>query len=376
MSQNIASLVTANGILLFIDGTQFTVGNDHINFSKIKDAIKARDYAGIPALADVTTSVRNWLGNEFELRGDMVHLDGVPFSAEITTKVLSMIEHGADADPLYAFLRKVRANPSKTAQDELLLFCVANGFMIHEDGDLIAYKSVRGNYTDIHSGKFNNAVGEIVTMLRHTVDDNRDHTCSTGLHFASYQYASTWAGQIDGTSRRLMVMKINPADVVSIPSDYNNEKGRCARYEVISEITSGERLPKREVYATEQLRDPQSRAEENDSIKALTARLAAEARARHEATNKAVTARIAASAAEERARTEATNKEITRKRTVISKYESELCELEDRAEQIRNLGGKMSTDHAERMAQLEDYIDKIECEIDDLQNRYMTRSQR
>ena len=39
-----------------------------------------------------------------------------------------------------------------------------------------------------------------------------------------------------------MVLKINPRDVVSIPNDYNNQKGRCCRYEVIDEVpqaTSG-----------------------------------------------------------------------------------------------------------------------------------------
>jgi hypothetical protein len=32
-----------------------------------------------------------------------------------------------------------------------------------------------------------------------------------------------------------MILKINPADVVSIPSDYNNTKGRTCRYEVVGE---------------------------------------------------------------------------------------------------------------------------------------------
>jgi hypothetical protein len=32
-----------------------------------------------------------------------------------------------------------------------------------------------------------------------------------------------------------MIVKINPADVVSIPSDYHNAKGRACRYEVIGE---------------------------------------------------------------------------------------------------------------------------------------------
>lgn len=359
MTKNIASLVTANGILLFIDGTQFTVGNDHPNFNRIKDAIKVRDFASIPALADIVTSVRNWLNNgqDFELRGDQVYLNGVPFSREITNKVLSMIEAGANAEPLYAFLRKVRSNPSKIAQDELLLFCVANGFMIHEDGDIIAYKSVRGNYTDIHSGKFRNAVGDVVTMERGQVDDNRDRTCSTGLHFASHEYASSWAGSIDGVNRRLMVMKINPRDVVSIPSDYNNQKGRCCRYEVISEIKGGNRLPQREVYTNRDL---------GVVTQAERERNAREVQAERDRKAREVADRIARDRDEARVKLTA---EIQRKRGVIRKYEDELTELQERVEQIESLGGHAGADIEDRIETLEEYVEKIEGEIEALQTR-------
>ena len=36
-----------------------------------------------------------------------------------------------------------------------------------------------------------------------------------------------------------MIVKIDPADVVSIPVDYNNSKGRCCKYEVIAEHFNG-----------------------------------------------------------------------------------------------------------------------------------------
>ena len=34
-----------------------------------------------------------------------------------------------------------------------------------------------------------------------------------------------------------MILKINPANVVAIPADYNNTKGRCCEYEVAGEYT-------------------------------------------------------------------------------------------------------------------------------------------
>lgn len=37
-----------------------------------------------------------------------------------------------------------------------------------------------------------------------------------------------------------MIVKINPADVVAIPSDYNNAKGRTWRYVVVGELDSNQ----------------------------------------------------------------------------------------------------------------------------------------
>jgi hypothetical protein len=277
MSKHIASLVTESGVLLFVGADRYVIGNDHPNFARIKDAIAVGDYDAVADLADIRSAVRKWMasGHEFALTDDLIHLNGIPFSNAVTDKVLKMIDAGNTPDPLFNFLRKVRENPSATAQDELFLFCVANGFMIHEDGDIIAYKSVRGDYTDIHSGKFNNTVGSVNVMPRFQVDDDRTRTCSNGLHFASYEYASTWAGAIDGVSRRLMVMKIHPRDVVSIPNDYNNQKGRCARYEVIAEI--GGRnispLPKQEVYTDSDLGRGDNSAVKYDELKMEIAHL-------------------------------------------------------------------------------------------------------
>jgi hypothetical protein len=67
-------------------------------------------------------------------------------------------------------------------------------------------------------------------MERHEVDDNKDRTCSSGLHFCSKDYLNSFGGE------RVVIVKINPRDVVSIPSDYNDTKGRACRYEVVGEI--------------------------------------------------------------------------------------------------------------------------------------------
>jgi hypothetical protein len=108
-----------------------------------------------------------------------------------------------------------------------------NSLPITPDGCFLAYKKVRNDYLDIHSGTMNNSVGQVVSMERNEVDDDKDRTCSAGLHFCSQDYLPHFG---NGYDNRVVILKINPRDVVSIPSDYNNAKGRACRYEVVGEI--------------------------------------------------------------------------------------------------------------------------------------------
>jgi hypothetical protein len=106
---------------------------------------------------------------------------------------------------------------------------------ITDDGYFLAYKRVNRNYTDCHSGTFDNHVGKVVEMPREKVNANRNETCSAGLHVCSHSYLSHYSGD------RIVVVKINPKDVVSVPVDYNNAKMRVCRYEVVSELKSEDR---------------------------------------------------------------------------------------------------------------------------------------
>jgi hypothetical protein len=89
---------------------------------------------------------------------------------------------------------------------------------------------------DKYSGRFDNSVGKIVQMTREAVDPDRRNECSTGLHFCSPGYLSGFASPTDP----IMIVKIDPADVVAIPADYQNQKGRTWRYEVVGQVPPNE----------------------------------------------------------------------------------------------------------------------------------------
>jgi hypothetical protein len=144
--------------------------------------------------------------------------------------MISMLQEGFDVTPMANFMENLFSNPSKRAVDELYGFLEKNSLPITPQGHFLAYKRVRANYTDCHTGTMDNSVGRVVEMERNAVDDDKDRTCSAGLHFCSHSYLGHFSGD------RVVIVKINPRDVVSIPSDYNDSKGRACRYEVIGEV--------------------------------------------------------------------------------------------------------------------------------------------
>jgi hypothetical protein len=171
------------------------------------------------------------LGGDVGIKAGVITYKGEAVHNTLTDRMLDMLDEGWDLAPMAKFLSNLMENPSMRAVNELYGFLEAGTLPITEDGYFLAYKAVRHDFKDIHSGTMDNSVGKVVSMPRNQVDDDKDRTCSYGLHFCSVDYLKSFARQ-DG---HVVILKINPKDVVSIPSDYNNTKGRCSRYEVIGE---------------------------------------------------------------------------------------------------------------------------------------------
>lgn len=228
-------IITKSSLTIVIGAKPYIIDNTHRNFEKIKDAIKANaSDESIISLIDVTTSVNEYTQGKIRVANGQVFYKDIYMKNTLTDRMLTMMDEGFNIDSMCKFMDNLHQNPSKTAVDELYLFLEACNLPITEDGHFLAYKKVRHDYKDIHSGSFDNSIGAKPMMDRNMVDDNRNNTCSQGLHFASYSYMAHFGGT--SNSDRIVIVKINPADVVSIPSDYNNAKGRCWTYEVVNEV--------------------------------------------------------------------------------------------------------------------------------------------
>lgn len=225
-------IIQGSNVTVVIDGKPHTIAKTHITYAKVVDAIKANDWSAVKQIIDPVKVVLNYGAGNVSIQGSTMFWKGEPFAGVLATRMINMLEEGFDISPMVNFMDNLMKNPSKRAVDELYGFLEKNNLPLTPDGYFLAYKKVRNNFLDIHSGTMDNSPGTIVEMERNKVDDNKDQTCSTGLHFCGLSYLDHFGGN----DSRVVIVKINPADVVSIPSDYNGAKGRACRYEVIGEM--------------------------------------------------------------------------------------------------------------------------------------------
>lgn len=227
-------LIQGNNIVVVIGNKSHTVSKTHITYQKVLDAIKAQDWDLVKDIIEPKKVVLNYGKGNVSIQGEELFWKGKPLHNTMATRMITMLQDGFPIEPMVNFMENLYQNPSKRSVDELYNFLEKSQLPITPDGHFLAYKKVRANYMDCHTGTMDNSVGKIVEMERNEVDDNKDRTCSAGLHFCSLGYLGHFGGE------RIMIVKINPRDVVSIPSDYNDTKGRACRYEVIGELNAEE----------------------------------------------------------------------------------------------------------------------------------------
>lgn len=229
-------LMTGSTITVFVDGISKTIDDTHPNFTLVREKLRKGAFDGIGELFTLITAVKSFCRGMVEIDPDseIVRYRGEEVHGSLTDRILSMMREGFEVQPLLNFLENLMDNPSKRAVDELYSFLEYGKMPITPDGHFLAYKRVRADYKSVHDGKTDNSIGTVVEMPRNKVDEDSTRTCSDGLHFCSHEYLKSFSGE------KVVVLKINPRDVVAIPRDYNDTKGRACRYEVVGELSPDE----------------------------------------------------------------------------------------------------------------------------------------
>lgn len=239
-------ILGSDSITVFIKGNSYTINKQSATYNTVLAAVKANDEQALFDAVNIKQTIHNKLAavgsSTVTITEQGIFYGDRQINGLISTRIFDMLKLGLDVKPMVKFLENMLQNPSKRAVDELFGFLDACSLPITEDGYFLAYKRVRADYKDCHSGTMDNSVGKTVEMLRNEVDDNKEVTCSQGLHACSYDYLQHFGGE------RIVVVKIHPADVVSVPVDYNNAKLRCCKYKVVSEIPLNEyKMPERQL---------------------------------------------------------------------------------------------------------------------------------
>lgn len=236
MTQVQAAMVSDHSVTLVIEGQTTPITDSHPNYSEIRKLAASGIYTGIPALLDLVTAIKDFGAGLVTVEDGVVLFEGNPTHNTMTDRILAMVDEGLEVGPMVAFMENVMQNPSFRAVQELYGFLEANDLPITDDGHFLGYKMVNrtadGKFTDIYSGKFDYSVGAPpATMPRNAVNEDKEMTCSSGLHVCAQEYL----GQYSSGSCTILV-KVNPADVVSVPVDYHNAKMRVCKHETVCEV--------------------------------------------------------------------------------------------------------------------------------------------
>lgn len=154
---------------------------------------------------------------------------GVHLTSTIAKRIEKDAAEGTLDDRYIKFLVRLLRNPSAKSVEMLYDFMQANDIDILPDGRIKCFRGVTqlpdGSCVDYHSGKVPQYEGCFISMPRNFVEDNPEVACSYGLHCASAEYAKDYGV--------LTEVAVDPADVVSVPYDYNFAKCRCCRFEIL-----------------------------------------------------------------------------------------------------------------------------------------------
>lgn len=239
MDNNISYIMTDKAITVYINAEGFTVNEGDSRFKAVKNAIRDEQYDTIPGLLDIKSQLISETNGELHLMNGTLSYKGDRVEPILAGRIIKMKAEGFNFSRFVLFLENCYANPTPTAREELYGFLEKCNLPVTDDGHFLAYKMVTKDFMDIHSNSMDNSIGTIVQMERDGVDADRNRTCSSGLHFCSEGYLGHYGRE---SSSQIVVLKINPADVVSIPTDYDNAKGRACRYEVVDAIKWDDRI--------------------------------------------------------------------------------------------------------------------------------------
>ena len=151
-------------IFLLLDGKEYSINAGNSSFSKALEAYNAKDWESFIYIVNPEIRLKSLYASYegIQVKDGNLYVFGDPIHSTIAKRVISFIEHGLYCVHLFKFILKLNMNPSKRALDELYTFLEHRALPVTDNGNFLAYKAVRADYTDKYSGKFLNTIDSVL----------------------------------------------------------------------------------------------------------------------------------------------------------------------------------------------------------------------
>ena len=193
---------------------------------------------------DMKTAVENYTVGLLSVNALGVTYNGRQLHTIDAERLMAFMRDKLSYKPIANYIARKMKNPSARAIKEMYNFLEHKGMPLTLRGTFIAYKgvspdfwSIRGNKDTVvlqgqvnGSGQILNTIGSTIEVERSSVDDDFRQGCAAGLHVGSLAYARDWG-------KRVILVEVDPADVVSVPDDCSCQKLRCCKYTIVGEYS-------------------------------------------------------------------------------------------------------------------------------------------
>lgn len=231
----------------------FLRAEDPTSFETLANALKNDDKKKIKELVslkfDLIQAINSFGNGKVGFEdGDLFYVtndgDRNAIDTKLTARIKELIRTGGDSAVLVKFLDNLLDNPNPRSIRDFYDFLIVNNLAMTDDGHFLAYKIVAPNFLDLYTKTMDNSPGKVVSMPRDKVNPDPSATCSYGLHICSKDYLPQYGGGYGSgnNGNKIVVVKVNPKDVVAFPKDYANAKARVCQYTVIGEFVAPKNL--------------------------------------------------------------------------------------------------------------------------------------
>lgn len=242
------NVVEQNGestVTVFGDRGPQSADSNHPNFEAIVAGARTQDPVvfSLFNVAEALVGKLETLSERVSFDHNRLYVDNDEIEDAYADMIIGYFQEDDEAwRPLVKFIEKLYTNTEKHTRENLSRWLQADETLtIDEDGDIVGYKGLTSKGGSIHrgpafvngesvNGSVENKPGSVITMARSSVDHNPSVGCSVGLHVGTWDYASSFSQGV------IAQVKVNPRDVVSVPTDCNGQKMRVSRYKVVKYV--------------------------------------------------------------------------------------------------------------------------------------------